>query len=74
MGRKTKVIHANYLASSRSETRVLMAQSDATSLVFNLDTASVARLKTNPDLTVTSGSIARTIQMKWMWQNRFLKT
>lgn len=63
-GEKPKVIYANYLASSRSETRVLMAQSDATSLVFNLDTASVARLKTDPNLTVTSSSIARTIQIK----------
>ncbi|UQZ25761.1 hypothetical protein M6G44_00190 [Actinobacillus pleuropneumoniae] len=43
--KKPKVLHANYLASSRSETRVLMAQSDVSSLVFNLDTASVARLK-----------------------------
>ncbi|WP_018650911.1 ABC transporter substrate-binding protein [Actinobacillus capsulatus] len=72
-GEKPKVIHANYLASSRSETRVLMAQSDATSLVFNLDTASVARLKTNPDLTLTSGSIARTIQMKMDVAKPFFK-
>ncbi|WP_150539850.1 ABC transporter substrate-binding protein [Actinobacillus vicugnae] len=63
-GNKPQVMQANYLASSRSETRVLMAQSDATSLVFNLDTASMARLKTDPNLTLTSGSIARTIQLK----------
>lgn len=72
-GEKPKVLHANYLASSRSETRVLMAQSDATSLVFNLDTASVARLKNNPDLTLTSGSIARTIQMKMDVAKPFFK-
>ncbi|WGE31310.1 ABC transporter substrate-binding protein [Actinobacillus genomosp. 2] len=63
-GEKPQVLHANYLASSRSETRVLMAQSDETSLVFNLDAASTDRLKTDPNLTLTSGSIARTIQMK----------
>lgn len=72
-GEKPKVLHANYLASSRSETRVLMAQSDATSLVFNLDTASVARLKNNPDLTLTSSPIARTIQMKMDVAKPFFK-
>lgn len=72
-GEKPKVLHANYLASSRSETRVLMAQSDVSSLVFNLDTASVARLKTDPNLTVTSGSIARTIQMKMDAAKPFFK-
>ncbi|OOH89852.1 ABC transporter substrate-binding protein [Pasteurellaceae bacterium 15-036681] len=63
-GAKPKLLQANYLASSRSETRMLMAQSDASSLVFNLDTASVERLKNNPKLNLTSGSIARTIQLK----------
>ena len=63
-GAKPKLAQANYLASSRSETRMLMAQSDASSLVFNLDTASVERLKNDPNLVLTSGSIARTIQLK----------
>lgn len=63
-GNKPQLQQANYLASSRSETRMLMAQSEPSSLVFNLDTASVARLKTDPNLTLTSGSIARTIQLK----------
>lgn len=63
-GEKTEVLQANYLASSRSETRTLMAQSDSSSLVFNLDTASVARLKSDPNLTLVSTSIARTIQLK----------
>lgn len=57
-------MQANYLASSRSETRSLMAQSDASSLVFNLDTASVERLKNDPKLQLISGAIARTIQLK----------
>lgn len=63
-GKKPQVQQANYLASSRSETRMLMAQSEPSSLVFNLDTASVARLKADPNLQLVSGSIARTIQLK----------
>ncbi|MDH2997360.1 ABC transporter substrate-binding protein [Pasteurellaceae bacterium LFhippo2] len=63
-GTKPKLLQANYLASSRSETRMLMAQSDESSLVFNLDTASVERLKNDSKLALTSGSIARTIQLK----------
>ncbi|MDG6455528.1 ABC transporter substrate-binding protein [Glaesserella parasuis] len=63
-GNKPKLAQANYLASSRSETRMLMAQSDKSALVFNLDTASVERLKTDPNLNLTSVSIARTIQLK----------
>lgn len=63
-GNKPALVQANYLASSRSETRSLMAQSDASSLVFNLDTASVERLKNDPKLQLISGAIARTIQLK----------
>ncbi|QIW16232.1 ABC transporter substrate-binding protein [Pasteurellaceae bacterium RH1A] len=63
-GDKPQVAQANYLASSRSETRMLMAQSEPSALVFNLDTASVARLKRDPNINLTSGSIARTIQLK----------
>ena len=53
-GNKPKLAQANYIASSRSETRMLMAQSDKSALVFNLDTASVERLKTDPNLNLTS--------------------
>lgn len=63
-GTKPQLRQANYLASSRSETRMLMAQSEPSSIVFNLDTASVARLKNDPNLQLISGSIARTIQLK----------
>lgn len=63
-GNKPNLAQANYLASSRSETRMLMAQSEPSSLVFNLDTASVERLKTDPKLALASVSIARTIQLK----------
>lgn len=61
---KPQLQQANYLASSRSETRTLMAQSDKTSLVFNLDKASVARLKADPSLQLINTSIARTTQLK----------
>ncbi|MDY2946293.1 MAG: ABC transporter substrate-binding protein [Mannheimia varigena] len=63
-GNKPQLQQANYLASSRSETRTLMAQSDKTSLVFNLDKASVARLKADPNLQLINTSIARTTQLK----------
>ncbi|AHG74111.1 Nickel-binding periplasmic protein nikA [Mannheimia sp. USDA-ARS-USMARC-1261] len=63
-GNKPQLQQANYLASSRSETRTLMAQSDQTSLVFNLDKASVARLKADPNLQLINTSIARTTQLK----------
>lgn len=63
-GEKAALQHANYLASSRSETRTLMAQSNKTALVFNLDKASVARLKTDPNLQLINTSIARTMQLK----------
>ncbi|MFA9488380.1 MULTISPECIES: ABC transporter substrate-binding protein [unclassified Mannheimia] len=63
-GSKPQLQQANYLASSRSETRTLMAQSDKTSLVFNLDKASVARLKADPNLQLINTSIARTTQLK----------
>lgn len=63
-GNKPQLQQANYLASSRSETRTLMAQSDQTSLVFNLDKASVARLKADPSLQLINTSIARTTQLK----------
>lgn len=63
-GEKPQLQQANYLASSRSETRTLMAQSDKTALVFNLDKASVARLKADPNLQLINTSIARTTQLK----------
>lgn len=63
-GGKAQLQQANYLASSRSETRTLMAKSDKTALVFNLDKASVARLKTDPNLQLIHTNIARTVQLK----------
>ncbi|MBF0785187.1 ABC transporter substrate-binding protein [Muribacter muris] len=63
-GELPQLAQANYIASSRSETRMLMAQSDPASLVFNLDPASVDRLKNDPALSLNSVSIARTIQLK----------
>lgn len=71
-GKKPKVQQANYLASSRSETRMLMAQSDESALVFNLDPASVERIKTDPNLTLNTESIARTIQLKLNLAKPFL--
>lgn len=63
-GEKAKITQVTYLANSRSETRTLLAQSNANYLVFNLDPASLARLKQDPNLVLASKSIARTIQYK----------
>ncbi|MDH2925093.1 peptide/nickel transport system substrate-binding protein [Nicoletella semolina] len=72
-GTKPQLMHANYLSSGRSESRMLMAQSDPTALVFNLDPASIERVKTDPNLTLTSGAIARTIQLKMDVAKPFFK-
>ncbi|MDU8924127.1 ABC transporter substrate-binding protein [Pasteurellaceae bacterium LIM206] len=63
-GEKANIRRVNYLANSRSETRTLLAQSNMNYLVFNLDPASLSRLKADSDLNVQSKSIARTIQYK----------
>ncbi|MDO4429672.1 MAG: ABC transporter substrate-binding protein [Lonepinella koalarum] len=63
-GEKAKISQVTYLANSRSETRTLLAQSNPNYLVFNLDPASLAKLKQDPNLILSSKSIARTIQYK----------
>lgn len=63
-GDKAKIGKIVYLANSRSETRTLLAQSEPNYLVFNLDAASISRLKQDPNLNIQSQSIARTIQFK----------
>lgn len=63
-GEPAKIERVDYLANSRSETRTLLAQSKPNYLVFNLDAASVNRLQQDPNLSVQTKSIARTIQYK----------
>ena len=63
-GEKAKIEKIIYLANSRSETRTLLAQSEPNYLVFNLDAASINRLKQDANLNIQSKSIARTIQLK----------
>lgn len=63
-GKLAALTHIKYLATSRSESRALMAQSDDNYIVYNLDPASVSRLKNNSSLDLQSKSIARTIQLK----------
>lgn len=58
------VRHATYLSVSRSETRALMAESGQADLVYNLDPASLTRLRANPRVTVQAVSIPRTIALK----------
>ncbi|PJG83695.1 ABC transporter substrate-binding protein [Caviibacterium pharyngocola] len=63
-GEKAKIKHVSYLANSRSEMRTLLAQSEPNYLVFNLEPASLNRLRQDPNLQLKSNSIARTIQFK----------
>lgn len=63
-GNKAKINKIQYLANSRSETRALMAQSADNYLVYNLDGASLDKLRADDNLVVKSMPIARTIQYK----------
>lgn len=56
--------HATYLSVSRSETRALMTESGQADLVYNLDPASLSRLRANPRVTVKAVSIPRAIALK----------
>jgi peptide/nickel transport system substrate-binding protein len=56
--------HATYLSVSRSETRALMAESGQADLAYNLDPASLTRLRANPRVTVEAVSIPRAIALK----------
>ncbi len=70
-GEKAKIQDITYLANSRSETRTLLAQSKPNYLVFTLDSASLIRLKQDPNLQVQSKSLARTIEYKVNADNSF---
>ena len=63
-GQPAKIEKTTYLASSRAETRALMAESGDAHLVFNLDPPSVARLKSKQGLTISSVAIPRVITIK----------
>lgn len=63
-GKQAAIPQVRYLATSRSESRTLMAESADNYVVYNLDAASVSRLRRNPNLHLQSQSIARTIQLK----------
>ena len=56
--------HATYLSVSRSETRALMAESGQADLIYNLDPASLTRLRANPRVKVEAVSIPRAIALK----------
>ena len=63
-GEKPAIAEAVYLAAGRGETRALMAESGDAHIVFNLDPASVARLKTRDGLDVRSVAIPRVVNVK----------
>lgn len=63
-GQKASIQNIEYLANSRSETRSLLVQSADNYLVYNLDAASLEKLKADTAVVVDTKPIARTIQYK----------
>ena len=63
-GEKASIANIEYLANSRSETRSLLVQSADNYLVYNLDGASLDKLKADNNVAIQTKSIARTIQYK----------
>ena len=63
-GKKPAVQAINYLASSRGETRGMLAESAQADLVFTHDPASFERLKQNTKLQFHTLAIPRTIYLK----------
>ncbi|MGQ3073864.1 MAG: ABC transporter substrate-binding protein [Ferrovibrionaceae bacterium] len=63
-GKPATIAKATYLATHRSETRTVMAESGDAQIVLNLDPASVQRLARNPKLSVQAVPIPRVIAVK----------
>lgn len=72
-GDKANLEKIEYLAISRGETRALMAESKKAAMIHSLNPASIARLKKNPNLVVSSIMLPRVIIIKLNNQHAFLK-
>lgn len=66
------VRQAGYLSASRAETRALMAESGDADLAFALDPASLARLRTLPQVRVLQVTVPRTLILKVNSGHRWL--
>jgi peptide/nickel transport system substrate-binding protein len=63
-GKAAAIETVTYLATHRSETRTVMAESGDAQIVLNLDPASVQRLSRNPKLAVQAVPIPRVVAVK----------
>ncbi|UYG07110.1 ABC transporter substrate-binding protein [Halomonas sp. M4R1S46] len=63
-GEPASIEAASYLAAPRGETRALMAQSGDADVVFTLDPASRLRLARQPNLTLATTPLPRTVTVK----------
>lgn len=63
-GEPASIEKATYLATHRSETRTVMAESGDAQIVINLDPPSLQRLARNPKLTIHAAAIPRVIALK----------
>ncbi len=71
-GEKAKLKTANYLASSRAETRALMAESGDADLVFNLDPSGFAHLAEVDSVKTSADAIPRVVSLKLNASHKFL--
>lgn len=63
-GEKPKILSTHYLAVSRNETRVLMAQSGDADVIFTLDPVTLNRLKKFKRISAFVASLPRTVVIK----------
>lgn len=71
-GDKALIEGASYLATSRAETRALIAESGDADLVFNLDPSGFARLKDVDSVTAKADAIPRVVSLKLNASHKFL--
>lgn len=71
-GPKPHITSARYLSAGRAETRGVLAESGQADIVHNLDTATEARLRNRPNISVLSVPCPRTTYIKVNAGHRFL--
>jgi peptide/nickel transport system substrate-binding protein len=71
-GKKATLETVSYLASSRAETRALMAESGDADLVFNLDPSGFAHLKDVDSVKTSADAIPRVVILKLNASHKFL--
>lgn len=63
-GPRPAIGQIRYMAAGRAETRALMAESGQADLAWNLDPASIARLRQRPRVDIASVTLPRTLIVK----------